>query len=560
MQLADSERITSVTSGAFAKAKEIRVKPKDASPPVSAVIFEESLYGQLARLGEQLQEIGLAHDEIVIALERELLRRQLKQQPIAPSQEELRRFVGDPFFAWLKTSWATVAQRIDDNTAERAFIRVSMHLSGLTRDGQDHGATVDESVFAHVRTEYPDLCEIAQELLSSFARESGIVLPAHEVPLIALLIKPITQERIAKVGVVLMMRGDGISTQLAQTVQQVSLSANIVSINVPLGAGQTWIDEQTAGSLQLADNGLGLIVMTDLPTVRRWLSEHAQNVVCVYRPDLTTVLETVLAIESGVDVAKCGSTPTGQLAQRTTGGVAGKRRIWTCCLTGRGTAMALKRLLENTLSAQLLEQIEIVPVEVSPEGIVANAPAGAVMAVVGSVRPRVTGAPFLSVEELLAPQGMERLQNIISHVQANDATEQTAVAAESLPKRDVLDYAQSMLEQDVRLVNPYLAMRAAEQAVVELEATCGRSFDLAWRARFALHMAYAVERAVLQAPLRHAHVSLLQADFPELWRQVEQALAAYQQLFAIDCAPDEIAYVCDMVRMLDTEYHEESGS
>lgn len=552
VQVADEQRISLVGIGSIDRVKDIQVTPSETPHASNTSIFEDSLYSHLIRLGEQLQEIGLEHDEIVIAIERELLRRQFSQ-PMNPSLAELKRFVGDTFYGWMERSWNSVAHRIDPAIAEAAFIRISVHLSGLTRDGEDIESQLDASVVQHVYREYPELCSIAQALLVAFARESAIRLPEQEIALVALLLKPTPEVQNGRVGLVLVMQGDGIATQLAHAARQLEFTARLISLDVPFGAEQVCMTEQVGRAVELADTGHGALVMTDLPYVKHWATLR-QGTACLFRPDLTDILQAGLAIQSGwheldtmVHWVERGQRSQNLVPAET------KHQMWTCCMTGRGSAMALKRLIENALPAEWLDQIDIVPVEVGRNGT-ASATAGSnLVATIGSVRPNVPGVPFLSVEELLAPRGIERLLNIIARMQTLTLPSTLPEARDAGGPASVRSYVESMLEKDLVLVNPKVAMRAAEEAVTLLQRQTGLTFDESWRARFVLHMAYVVERIVRGTPMDHPDAADLQREQPVLWQQMETALTPYETWFQIQLTAEEMAYLLSMIMSSATQ-------
>lgn len=548
VQLPDVDRVPFVTSESLEKVKDIYVVPSESPSRAESntSIFEESLYGHLSRLGERLQDIGLEHDEIVVAIERELMRRQFTKS-VNPSLSELRRFVGDTLYSWMRSSWAAVTHRIDPSTMESSFIRVCVHLAGLTRDAKDYHAPIDKSVFHHIRQEYPDLCSIAETLLAAFTRESGIQLPEYEVPLVALLLKPSVPERTPSIGIVLMLRGESIATQIAQSVRTVSLSATVVSIDVPLNADVDWIRDSFNSAIQMADSGKGVLLLTDLAMVRDSTSDNT-NLRCHYRPDLTTVLQAIVAIESGMDELSEVTAWLERDRQLATARLPNceKRRVWTCCMTGRGSAMALKRLIENALPAELLTQVEITPVEVNPNGSTSAIAGDELIAMVGSVRPDVPGVPFLSVEELLAPHGMDRLMNIIGHMQAVDVL-RTAQTSEAASRESLMAHAEQMLQQDLILVNPHVAMKAAFAALDIFLGQLQLELEDAWQVRFAIHMAYVVERTIRGNTIEHPESETLERSSPALWLQVKQALLPYEEWFQIELPAGEIAYICDML-------------
>lgn len=546
VQLGDvAGNVSFVTGVMKERVKDVWVTPFESPGPITTSIFENSLYYHLTKLGEQLQHIGLANEEIVIAIERELMRRQFAQSA-NPSLTELKRLVGEAFYEGMRRCWSVIAQRLSPETMDAAFIRVSTHLSETLRESQSSHNGVDTAVFEHVGEEYPDLYAIAQRLVMQFNVEFHTELPDYEVALIALLLKPDVQKALCQIGLVLVLQGDAIATQMAQTIAHIDVNARLISVDVPLETDTDFMLDQFTAATDLADVGAGVLVMTDIPIIRQWVLERP-HVACVFRPDLTTVMQVVLRIETHQgDVFQLRDMVVqGNNIDMGKPLIGDRYKIWTCCMTGRGSAVALKRFLEKELPEPLRERIEIVPVEVSQQGVANAETASDLIAMVGSVRPNVLDIPFFSIEQILAPQGMNRLIKTIYHMQV--LPDEHLVEDPKGKSTDMMTYVKNMLDHELLLVNPTVAMQAAKEAMEVLRVRLPREFDEAWYARFSIHMACAIERIVRGESMEHPDQQIMMTHHRDVLNVVKEALKAYEMLFHIEMSLGEMAYICNMV-------------
>ncbi len=535
-------------SGLFSEqVKDMSVSPSEKPSPVKTSIFEESLSEHLARLGQQLQVIGLAHEEIVVAIERELMRRQFAQS-VSPSLTELQRFVGDAFYRMMRHCWQTVSLHIDPEQEQDAFVRVSIHLSGLVRDDQELRRQLNPLLFTYVKVEYPTLYGLSAALLAALSQTSGIDFPEHEIALVALLLKAKETNAYLSTGIVVMMRGDAVASQMVQAVQKMSGNQRLVSIDVPFDVDPEDLQDQFIAASLLASAGQGVLVLTDIVIVCDWVRERPDRQV-IFRPDVTTLLQVVLANEAsrGDVAALCAMIEE----RKAVPDVASQRvdqvyRIWTCCLTGRGSAVALKRFIEKELPAKFHEHIEVVPVEVSLDGKVNAVYGNDLLVMVGSIRPDIRDVPFLSVEQLLAPHGLKRLVAMISHLQSVSIQDVEPAAVEVAPG-DLFRYARQLLEDDLTVVNPSLAVKVAQEAIAILKKGVTRELDEPFQVRFTIHMACAVERMVRGESLPHPDTELLMTHSPDIWQLVQDCLAPFEAWFRITISPGEMAYICNMI-------------
>ncbi len=547
IQLGETADNLSLTGLFSEQVKDMSVSPFEIPRPLKTSIFEDSLSEHLARLGQQLQVIGLDHEEIVVAIERELMRRQFAKS-LSPSLAELQRFVGDAFYTMMRSCWQTVSLHMDPEQEQDAFVRVCIHLSGLVRDVQELRRQLNPSLFTYVKSEYPMLYDLSASLLSAVSRALGVDFPEHEIALVALLLKAKEMNAYTSAGIVVMMRGDAVASQMVQSVQKMSGNQRLISIDVPFDVDPNDLQDQFIAASLLASAGQGVLVLTDLIAVCDWVRQRPDRQV-IFRPDVTTLLQVVLANEvSHGDVAELYAMVEEKKALPVVDAKNHDKvyQIWTCCLTGRGSAVALKRYIEKELPEKFHEHIKIVPVEVSQKGQVNTAYGSDLLVTVGSIRPDIRDVPFLSVEQLLAPQGMSRLLAMINHRQSISLQEEEPATVEVVPG-DLFRYARKMLEDDLTVVNPVLALKVAQEAIAILQKGVTRELDEPFQVRFTMHMACAVERMIRGESLPHPDTEFLMTQNPIIWQLVQDSLAPFEAWFRIEITPGEMAYICNMI-------------
>jgi len=93
-----------------------------------------------------------------------------------------------------------------------------------------------------------------------------------------------------------------------------------------------------------------------------------------------------------------------------------KNVILTLCITGEGTAMRIKNLIEKMLPG-IQEKIQIIPMGIMDDEDITERidkikEKYNVSAIVGSIDPKSSSIPFISLEEIIQGQGIERLKSI----------------------------------------------------------------------------------------------------------------------------------------------------
>jgi galactitol-specific phosphotransferase system IIB component len=94
------------------------------------------------------------------------------------------------------------------------------------------------------------------------------------------------------------------------------------------------------------------------------------------------------------------------------------RAILAACITGEGSALKVKELIENLLPG-LNEQAEIIPIGAmagdTKEIIASIRKSKDVIAVVGTINPNVPGLPFIFIESILDGSGIQQLRQLLEY-------------------------------------------------------------------------------------------------------------------------------------------------
>lgn len=553
VQVYVQERTSQLWSSDALGVQDMIVHPSDDRVIIPVELADDSLYAQLDRLSQTLANMGFEGEEIIDAIERELRRRELAT-PVNSTQNELERLVGQPFYRWISAAWSTLGHLLSPDIAANAFIRVAMHLYGVTRDGWNSGGVTSTAVLVNVAKQYPDQCALADALLRAFERESGLRLPAHESSLVALLLYSDTDARTGRVGAVVALRGNNIASELVATAYQLSAPARVIAVDLPFRQSRSVTDETVLRAIEAVDHGRGVLVLTDAGELLQLLQRQPsrlkdRKLQFVMRPDLTKVVAAMrlLATSAGtVDelAAMLGTERSSGFASE-----SDTRVVWTCCLTGRGTAQSLKRLIESCTPDDMRAGMEITPVELLPSRSEQLPNHERVVAAVGSIDPRIEGIPFFSVEEILTERGMERLLNVVSQGRLSGWRRADAGRAppDAPSEGSVHDYIRTMLERDLVFANPKLVIECAKAMIDRLRQRIVLPNESTWEARFWLHMGYVIERCVKGEPVVHPYAERIRTTFAQEWDALTSAWIPVSETFRLEADAGELAYLFEMI-------------
>lgn len=598
------------------RSVDMRVDPGVDRPPSFPMMEADSIYVKLDRLGRTLQELGFATEEILDVLERELKRQRAPSGETPVSVDELRQFVGESFYSAVCRAWEEIDPEFPYPDTQAAFLRVAMHLFGVVRSDSTVSTAASSSrrslfdIVEGVRKESPHAYQLSRKFLEAFETFSGVQLPPEETAIVAMLFRPSTPEQGKAVAIVVALFGDSVATEMVRTALQLVCDEDIAALNIPVQTPQDVMETMLNKTLETVDTTRGVLLLTNVPRLAELDGATVAGGVpirAITRPDLHTVV-TALHIhrDNRLELDDMASWLKAHNRSRSLPTPQTTRVVWACCLTGKGTARAVERLIREALPAELRGQVRVVAKELGPAQGPDLEPEANLAAVVGSINPGLVGVPFFSVETLFSREGISQLLGVLSLGQASAAPDrahrETGDAEDSAPSSDpdasaapvpdaggswsdqvvsaggnqagksstpsqsaaepateqdemtarLEQHVYNLLKRNLVFVNPDLALgvvREMWRRIVQgtAESALNAALSPETYARFCLHTAYVIERCVRNEHVPHPYAGQIAARYPNEWHQLQAAWEPVQETFRVSVHPDELAYLFELV-------------
>ncbi len=529
------------------------VHPDQPTPVLPSELGEDSIHIKLDYLTQTLASLGFESDEIGYVLEREIQRSYKSSREY--SREELRRFVGSHFYDWSEGAWTEIAQIVDAEHSDALFIRVTMHLFGINAERDENQQEPPSSLLLKwVQSDYPHEYEMAKKFTKRFSAESGINVPEYEIAVVSLILRGdfgATQERFS---IYLVMRGTQVADSLAQAAQDIAGVSELNVINGPVSQSWSWIQSQFEKAVESAPARSELLVMSDIPEMVEYVMNQNHVILghpaeVLFRPDTTVVLHALLNRGVTQTVTELADVLRAIQLQHMQEPVRQKKLVvLACCLTGRGTAKAMKRLVESVLPENLGSEVVVETAEVGVAGELNRSVSANLIACVGSVNPKIRGVPFFSVEEALTDRGVQRLLNVIlcaSSFPVDTRQKPEAVSQSTVPDYEAHVY--QIMEKDLLYVNPKVAFPTVKDMFRHFERSTNRSYPKEFAVRFYLHVAYILERCIRDESISHPYADLIRTRFSDEWSTLLEIWAVAENIFNIPAPAGEIAYLFEFL-------------
>lgn len=422
-----------------------------------------------------------------------------------------------------------VAQKADDImkcelgiTLEERYRRIlAMHLDNAISRVKANKSIVCP-VMNRIQQEQPEIFDTAKQIVLYMRGECGLAMPDDEIGFIANLIGKLVNDANSceNGGVLVLCHGLGSASTMAKVANTV-LGRNFVS----------WLDltdQQSDESIRLAveaklDEMSGcssFLVLTDATV----LSELCVNVGFKIEKPLYALdnISTSMVIEAAMLISEKNASVQQvyhhlkqfersynklfevETAKLVAGGQ--KRVIVTACISGCGAAVKLKKIIEDTF--ELPSDIEIVTMDISSVDALKSRISELscvrnILCIVGMDVGLELAFPFISVEEFVLGNGIQRLSSILGDYDIRHregGSEQTESSSGSAFEDTFYTgrYLSSYLFYlDADKMLPYL-----KQATRDIENARGEMHE-GKRIMLGIHLCSMVERLIFDCPQKN---------------------------------------------------------
>ncbi|OTN76349.1 hypothetical protein A5886_001426 [Enterococcus sp. 8G7_MSG3316] len=227
-------------------------------------------------------------------------------------------------------------------------------------------------------------------------------------------------------GILVCAHGDRVASELSQTINQLLGTDVVLPIDMPLNAAPKEIYEKIkilVDELEYA-NFLLFVDMGSMAGIEGKIREETgKNLFIIERIDTLILLETAknkallsmdlpLAALSILDIEKKRAYSVQQKINQYFG-IKKRKVIYTVCRTGEGTAKFLETNLKNSFQNFGIYDVDIKPVNGndarSINDFIDNHKDYEVIATVGTLDPKITFIPFISLQEIILKDGLSKL-------------------------------------------------------------------------------------------------------------------------------------------------------
>lgn len=342
------------------------------------------------------------------------------------------------------------------------FYYLAIHLNAAI-ERVKQGKLIINPRLDKVKKEYTLEFKIAKEMIKVVNTSSGYNMPEDETGFIAMYLRTVTHPMdITKghVGVIVITHGL-VAQSIVDVVNRLLGINHALAINMRLDEKPESALQKTIEVVKKIDEGKGVLILVDMGSLINFgeiiMERTGVTVKVLDRVDTIMVLEAVrraiLPDANIYDIARSISKNTLAIDNVTYNPINNlkERIILTTCITGEGTALEVKKHLENKF-ANLINNITIQPIGgIGEENLhkkldkIKNEKE--ILAIIGTLDPKENGIPFISVEKILNGSETEIFKKILARDTPNQSISNNT-------NNMALDILSKMIHEDTILLRP----------------------------------------------------------------------------------------------------------
>ncbi len=455
---------------------------------------------------------------------------------------KLSSVVDEQLVLCLKGFMDYAAHTLGGHYAAGVLYGLAIHVSS-TINRMEKSLTIVCPGLDDIKKGYPDEYNVAKEINVYLKCYTSIVLPDDELGYITRFL--ICEENVRnKVSIVVAMHGNSTASSIADVVNKLLINDIVVGYDMSLDYRPKDAMDDLTELITSRENGSGTLLMVDMgslcylgDTISQRTGINIRTVDMVSTPMVLGAAEKSLRGNSLDDVYNSVFTfgPfVGRLKEdpfrEKQGGL-----IVSCCATGEGTAVVVKKYIERNLD--IPEGIDIIPLEfeskVIDDRLRSLSKDFDILAVVSSFDFANLDYPVITVDKIFDEQAITQLQDIVNRYMGNSS---------------VMEKLGVVIKENVDIPNTRLFISYFNDFSRKLKREQGIELPANKLVGLALHMACSVQKFLKEekSPVKGYDKNKV-VKHPEEMNIIETLLKPLERLYGINISKGEVWTVASIV-------------
>ena len=343
---------------------------------------------------------------------------------------ELSKIVGKKTIIYIEALLNTAKSELNRNFSNKVFYGLCLHFDASIKRLKANKKITNPNIIETIEN-YPKEFEITRNFMKMIEKELNVFIPLDEIAFIAMFLSSDLIEEKMKNDlpkVIIAMHGRSTASSMAEAVNTLLGINTVLAYDMDLNKKSELCYEELKNLISKNSSKAGVILMVDMGSLGIFgdlISEEVGIKIRVLDFVTTaTALEVARNAEIERDIDKIcdgvrGSVSVYLHGSRDVGVINTNKKnvILAICTTGEGSAIKIKKLIEDNISLEGTNT-EVITSSVSDVNSVIKminkiSENKKIVAIVGGINPQVYGIPFISLSNLIMLNEYDTLRKII---------------------------------------------------------------------------------------------------------------------------------------------------
>lgn len=401
------------------------------------------------------------------------------------------------------------SKELDRAFGENIYLGLAFHLNNLI-DRNEARPELSYMDIEGIDSTHPEEYRAATQMLKLFCSEYKILkMPDSEICFLTMLLASNTDSNAEdkKVGLIVAAHGKGVASSIAGVVNELLGGEYVHSIDMALDENPEDALRECSKMVRKIDRGSGVLMLVDMGSLAA--SEETIKKATGINVMVLKVINTPVIIDAGRKAMMPGSTIDDvsssiikhenfllkSIADRGRKLQVKSGIIITVCLSGQGTAYALKDAIEKMLSICDIQNIKVAPVSIVSKSqgkayIEKLAGENHIIAIAGNINPKIPGIPFIGIEEIILKKGLNRILNLVG-IENNLYGR---VSLDELNEEVTWDTALEATDSHLQFLSVNKIKEYIFNFIRNIENSFGFSLKIGTKVKLFVHISYMIER------------------------------------------------------------------
>ncbi len=425
------------------------------------------------------------------------------------SKQQLKRKLGERLYNIVLSFFDQCQEYFEQLYTDKHLFALSIILEKKIHQEETNTLFTMEQ-FNYVLSHYPEEFKMTTEFSRQLEKEFHLSFSLQEIGLMSLTISSkntISNDK-SHPALLIIMHGESGAKSIANVVNQL-LSVKIAhAYDMPLNEPISEAYKNIASLIQEIDQGLGVLILSDMGSLS-FLGSILSKEFDIKSRTLEMV-STPIALESAQRILKENDldiiyndlthysfkNSTFQTGLFKLNLPKKKNIIITLCLTGEGSAIKLKNMIEDSAIIDSTN-IDIIPLSIlnhkdALQQINKIAKKRDILAIVGTINPNIHNIPFLSIDKMLMNNNYSELKQIIEN------NLDSSFEIQATTDEEILNNVKNYLDEEI---HSYVYKKIHDKIIAfisDSENQFQKIYSIDKRIGLIVHIASSIENIILK--------------------------------------------------------------